>query len=99
MWKCLSPVLDYSLNFNLLQFQYERWLYQIVLGNIDSEKKYNLCLASVLLQKPYCHSFWPWQHVSLIDTVDRLGYPDFFLTMSASKWDLHQPWWNASRFQ
>ena len=99
MWKCLSPVLDYSPNFNLLQFQYERWLYQIVSGSIDSEKKYNLCLASVLSQKPFCHSFWRWLHALLIDTVERLGYPDFFLTMSANEWDLHKPWWNASRFQ
>ena len=99
MWKCLSPVLDYSLNFNLLQFQYERWLYQIVSGSIDSEKKYNLCLASVLSQKPFCHSSWRWLHALLIDTVDRLGYPDFFLTMSASEWDLHKPWWSASCFQ
>ena len=70
-----------------------------VSGSIDSEKKYNLCLASILSQKPFCHSFWRWLHALLIDTVDRLGYPDFFLTMSASEWDLHKPWWNASRFQ
>ena len=56
-------------------------------------------ISKVLSQKPFCHSFWRWQHALLIDTVDRLGYLDFFLTMSASEWDLHQPWWNASRFQ
>ena len=99
MWKCLSPVLDYFLNFNLLQFQYEQWLYETVSGSIDSGKKYNLCPASVLSQKPFCHSFWRWLHALLINTVDRLGYPDFFLTMSASEWDLPKPWWIASRFQ
>ena len=79
MWKCLSLVFNYSLDFNLLQFQYERWLYQIVSGSIDSGKKYNLCPTSVLSQKPFCNSFWRWQHALLIDAVDRLGYPDFFL--------------------
>jgi len=32
--KCLGPVINYSLDFALLQFQYKRWCYQIITGTI-----------------------------------------------------------------
>ena len=71
-----------------------KWLVNTSCSNCSDRN-----ISKVLSQKPFCHSFWRWQHALLIDTVDRLGYPDFFLTMSASEWDLPKPWWNASRFQ
>ena len=32
--KCLSPVPDYMLSYSLLQFQYERWLFRTISGNL-----------------------------------------------------------------
>ena len=34
--KCFSPVLDYSLKFDLLQFVFDRWLYKTITDAINS---------------------------------------------------------------
>jgi len=46
--KCLGPVIDYSLDFALLQFQYERWCYQIITGTIESGKKFGASSATAM---------------------------------------------------
>ena len=51
LWKCLSPIVDYSIDFSLLQFQFERWIYKIVSGTIDSARKYKVSPATPLDSK------------------------------------------------
>ena len=38
MHKVLSRVVDYSLDFDMLQFQYDRWLFKTITGTINSSR-------------------------------------------------------------
>ena len=95
--KCLGQVLDYSQNFALLRFQYERWCYQIISGTIESGKKFGASSATSMDSKPICHTYWRWQHVILLDTVDQLGYPSLFVTITANEWEMSKPFWVTAR--
>ena len=95
--KWLGQVLDYSQNFALLQFQYKRWCYQIISGTIESGKKFGASSATSMGSKPICHTFWCWQHVILLDTVDQLGYSSLFVTITANEWEMIKPFWVTAR--
>ena len=90
--------MDYSFSFNLLQFQYERWIYQTITGTIESCKSFNVSAATALDSKPICHSYWRWQHSLLLDTVDRLGFPSLFVTITADEWRMNKPSWCQQRY-
>ena len=96
--KCFSPLLDYSLNFELLQFVFDRWLYKTVTGAINScclnRTEDALSSASYALQeKPFSIGYWDWQHRYLIDAVRLFGYPSLFITISPSDWSFPLPAW------
>ena len=96
--KASSSIMDYSCSFNLLQFQYERWIYQTITGTIESCKSFNVSAATSLDSKPICHSFWRWQHSLLLDTVDHLGFPSLFVTITADEWRMNKPSWCQQRY-
>ena len=89
--------MDYS-SFNLLQFQYERWIYQTITGTIESCKSFNVSAATALDSKPICHSYWRWQHSLLLDTVDRLGFPSLFVIITADEWRMNKLSWCQQRY-
>jgi len=95
--KCLSPLIDYLLNLAFLQFQYECRCYQIITSTIESGKKFGASFATAMDSKPISHTYWRWQHCILLDTVERLGFPNLFVTITANKWEIPKPLWCAAR--
>ena len=96
--KCFSQVVDYSLNFELLQFVFDRWLYKTITGAINSCRLYSnedaLSSAFYALQdKPFSVGYWDWQHRYLIDAVCQFGFPSLFITISPSEWSFPLPAW------
>lgn len=49
--KILSEVLDYSMDFELLQFVYDRWLFTTITGAIFSARKFQTSAATTLAKK------------------------------------------------
>ena len=59
--KCLSEVIDYSLHFNLLPFQCDRWLYKTITGAIHSSPLSTTKPVSAfqaLQDKPFPKGYW-----------------------------------------
>ena len=90
MHKVLSPVIDYCMEFDLLQFTYDRWLFKTVTGAINSSKASGCSPNCGLQQKSFSATFWRWQHLLLIDAVRQYGFPSFFVTISPYEWSF--PW-------
>ncbi len=97
--KILSEVLDYSLDYDLLQFVYDRWLFTTVSGAISSSRDFGTSAATSLSMKTFSIEYWKWHHRYLIDAVRQFGYPDVFITISPYEWTFPTPLWleNASQ--
>lgn len=63
-------VLDYCLEYELLHYQYNRWLFETVTDVINNT---------------FSQQYWQSQHSLLIDAVRQFGYPTLFLTLSHFK--------------
>jgi len=93
MNKILSEILDYSLDFELLQFQYDRWLFNTVTGAISSGISSGRSPATCLDAKTFSPEYWKWQHRFLLDALRQYGYPSLFLTISPFEWTFPWPQW------
>ena len=58
MHNVLSPIVDYSLNFDLLQFSYDRWLFKTVTGAINSCRASGCSPNYGLQHKSFSATFW-----------------------------------------
>lgn len=88
--KCvLSSILDYGREADLIQFQFDVFVFKKVAlsrkmsGNADS---------SLELQH-WSPEYWAHQHAVVLDIVDQLGYPDVFITISPYEWSFPWPYW------
>ena len=66
-------------------------------GLIESCKTFNVCAATALDSKPICHSYWRWKYALLLDTVNCLGFPSLFVTISADEWRINKRSWCQER--
>jgi hypothetical protein len=71
--KLLSEILDYALHYDLLQFQYDRWLYKTVSGAISTTRFLKCSPARSLDTKTFSATYWQWQHRYLLDVVYKQG--------------------------
>ena len=59
MHTVLSPIVDYSLNFELLQCQYNCWLFKTVTGTVNSSRvsgcSPNVACSTLTCQTPCCN--------------------------------------------
>ena len=83
--KVLSPVLDYSLDYEMLQYQYDRWLFKTITRAINSSRASGCSPNAALQQKSFSATYWQWQHLYLLDAVRQYGFPSFFITISPHK--------------
>ena len=97
--KLLSEILDYSLDYDLLQFTYDRWLFNTVSGAISSARQFQTSAATSLSTKTFSVEFWRWHHRYLMDAVRQYGYPDVFITVSPYEWTFSTHIWfqNAAK--
>ena len=90
MHKVLSPVVDYSLEFDILQFQYDHWLFKTITGALNSSRVSGCSPNCGLQHKSFSATYWRWQHLLLIDAVRQYSFPSFFLMVSTYEWTF--PW-------
>ena len=60
--KLYSEIIDYALDFELLQFQYDRWLYKTVTGAINTARRLKCSPARALDTKMFSSTYWQCQH-------------------------------------
>ena len=84
--KVKSCILDNTLSYELLQFNYDLWLFKTVSGAIASARHMKCSPARALDCKVFFAGYWKKQHRLLIDAVRQFGYPDLFITLSPYEW-------------
>ena len=89
----MSAIVDYALDFELLCFQYDRWLFKTVTGAINSSQIFNCSPAKALGAKTFSPGYWQWQHRSLMDAVRQRGFPSLFLMLNPYEWSFPFPEW------
>lgn len=93
MTKVFSEIIDYATNYDLLCFQYDRWLFKTVSGAITSARQSMCSPARALDGKAFSPGYWQWQHRYLLDAVRQYGYPSLFITISPYEWSFPVPSW------
>lgn len=91
MHKLLSPVHDFSINFEILQYQYDRWLFKTITGAVNASKASGCSLNRSLENKSFSKTFWQHQNLYLIDAVRLYGSPSFSITISPYEWTFPFP--------
>lgn len=86
MHKVLSPVVDFSINFDILQYQCDRWLFKIITGAINASKASGCSPNRSLENESFSKIFWQHQNLFLIDAVHQFGFPSLFITISPYEW-------------
>ena len=92
-YKVQSSILDYSLDFDLLLFHYDRWLFKTVTGAITTARRFKCSPARSLDDKTFSPEYWKWQHCFLLDAVRQYGLPSVFVTISPYEWTFPFPPW------
>ena len=82
---------DFSLDYELLQYQYDHWLFKTITEAINSSRASGCSPNAALQQKSFSATYWQWQHLYLLDAVRQYGFPLFFLTISPYKWTFTWP--------
>ena len=93
MAKIASPVSDYAMNYDLLHYHYDCWLFKTITGAINSAKQAQCSPATALEAKTFSHQYWTNQHRYLIDAVRQFGFPSMFITISPFEWIFIFPPW------
>ena len=75
--KVLSMVVDYSLEFKLLQYQYDCWLFKTITGTNNSSRASGWIPNAALQQKSFSTAYRQWQHLYLLDAVHKYRFPSF----------------------
>lgn len=91
MHKLLSPVADYAVNYDILQYQYDRWLFKTITGAVNASKASGCSPNRSLENKSFSKTFWQHQHLFLIDAVHQYGFPSLFITISPYEWTFPFP--------
>ena len=86
MHKLLSPVQHFAINFEILQYQYDRWLFKTITGAVNASKACGCSPNRSLENKSFSKTFCQHQNLYLIDAVRQYGYPSFFITISPYEW-------------
>lgn len=91
MHKVLFPVMDFSINFDILQYQYDRWLFKIITGAVNASKASGCSPNRSLENGSSSKTFWQHQNLFLIDAVHQFGFPSLFITTSPYEWTFPLP--------
>ena len=91
MHKVLSPVVDFAINYDILQYQYDRWLFKTITGAVNASKASGCSPNRSLENKSFSKTFWQHQHLFLIDAVHQYSFPSLFITISPYEWTFPFP--------
>ena len=95
--KCTSTIVDFSQDYEMLQFHFDRWLYKTVCGAVESGKKFKCSARQSLETKSFSSSKWEYEHLFLIDATRQFGDPSIFLTISVAEWKFPKCTWLDKR--
>lgn len=84
---------DYGLPYELLLYQYDWWLFRILIGVINSAQASGCSSATSLDAKAFGSGYWRTQQALLIDAVRHFRYPSFFVTISPFEQNFPYPLW------
>lgn len=79
-------MVDYSFSFDVMQYNYDRWLFKPITGTVNSCKAGGCSPNQSLVNTVFSRTFWQHQHLCLIDAVRQFGFPWFFVTISRYGW-------------
>lgn len=91
--KLLSSIRDYNDSFELLSYQYDRFLYRTITTAVLMGKRSQTSPARALEGKHFTTEYWRWQHRYLQDCVLQYSNPTFFVTINPYEWSFPQPLW------
>jgi hypothetical protein len=91
--KVFSNILDYSLDYEILQFHYDMWIFTTVSGALSSARKMHATPVRALNAKTFSPGYWKMQHRLLLDAIDQFGYLSLFFTLSPYEWTFPFPKW------
>lgn len=91
--KVFSGIVDYSLEYELLQFHYDLWIFTTVSGALSSGRIMRCSPARALNAKTFSTGYWKMQHRLLLDAVYQFGYPSLFITINPYEWTFPFPKW------
>ena len=91
--KVFSNILEYALQYELLQFHYDLWLFKTVSGAISSARTLQRSPAHAPNAKTFSAGYWKKQHRLLLDAVAQFSYPKAFVTISPYEWSFPMPKW------
>ena len=84
-------MVDYSFSFDVMQYNYDRWLFKPITGTVNSCKGGGCSPNQSLVNTVFSRTFWQHQHLCLIDAVRQFGFPWFFVTISRYGWTFPFP--------
>ena len=96
--KLLCNIIDYNTNFELLQFQYDRWQFKTITGAFNSGKVRHCSPLRALDNKHFTCGYWNWQHKYLVDATLQFGPSTLFLTISPNEFDFPKAIWLDNYF-
>ena len=83
--------VDFSLDYEMLHYQYDRWLFKTITGAIYSSWASGCSPNAAIQQKSFSAMYWQWQHLYLLNADRQYGFPSFFLTISPYEWTFSWP--------
>ena len=83
--------LKHNWNFDILLYQYDRWLFKNITGAVNASKASGCSPNRSLETKSFSKTFWQHQNLYLIDAVRQYGYLSFFITISPYEWTFPFP--------
>ena len=94
--KIYTVLGDYQLQYELLHYQYDRWLFRTITGAVNTARRTGCSPATSLQHKTFTAGYWQWQHRLLVDAVRQFRFPSFFITISPYEWSFPFPPWLES---
>ena len=91
--KLLSEVSAYNLDYSLLQFQFDRYVFKATQQKGGYARKHNVATNFAMDTKHWSQAYWRNHHLVVLDVVRQWGMPHLFLTVSPYEWSFPLPYW------
>ena len=91
--KILSEVLDFGASYEILQFNFDRFVMHDVHAKLTVAANRDRDGHCFFDSRHWAPGHWRRHHALLLDIVAQLGAPDLFLTISPWEWSFPFPYW------
>lgn len=90
--KICSGIAEFSCNFELLQFQFDRHILRTVIGGANAMSD-DADRSLSVSHRSWSADYWKKHHRLLMDISMQHGEPDLFLTIAPYEWSFPFPYW------